>query len=173
MPETRNWRFALDFEGIGWLTIDTPDAPVNMLSRQALAELETLVMRFEDLIATGELIGVVLLSGKESGFIAGADVNEFDSMTDHAVATTALERAHALFNRIETLKALLEVDPDCTAVMLSSLATRQTVEQALTLGAAGYLRKDLSKDEIGAALVRILTEKYAEPDGSGEPSSAT
>ena len=105
MPETRNWRFALDFEGIGWLTIDTPDAPVNMLSRQALAELDTLVMRFEDLIATGELIGVVLLSGKESGFIAGADVNEFDSMTDHAVATAALARAHALFDRIESLKA--------------------------------------------------------------------
>jgi YesN/AraC family two-component response regulator len=74
---------------------------------------------------------------------------------------------------IETLKALLDADPDCTAVMLSSLATRQTVEQALTLGAAGYLRKDLSKDEIGAALVKILAEKYAEDDGAGEQPSAT
>jgi 3-hydroxyacyl-CoA dehydrogenase / enoyl-CoA hydratase / 3-hydroxybutyryl-CoA epimerase len=104
MPETRNWRFSLDFEGIGWLTVDTPDAPVNTLSRQAIVELETLVMRFEDLIATGELSGVVLLSGKESGFIAGADITEFDNMTDHATLTAALARAHALFDRIENLK---------------------------------------------------------------------
>jgi 3-hydroxyacyl-CoA dehydrogenase / enoyl-CoA hydratase / 3-hydroxybutyryl-CoA epimerase len=104
MPETRNWRFSLDFEGIGWLTIDTPEAPVNTLSRQAIVELETLVMRFEDLIATGELLGVVLLSGKESGFIAGADITEFDNMTDHATLTAALARAHSLFDRIENLK---------------------------------------------------------------------
>jgi 3-hydroxyacyl-CoA dehydrogenase / enoyl-CoA hydratase / 3-hydroxybutyryl-CoA epimerase len=104
MPETRNWRFSLDFEGIGWLTIDTPELPVNTLSRQAIVELETLVMRFEDLIATGELLGVVLLSGKESGFIAGADITEFDNMTDHATLTAALARAHALFDRIENLK---------------------------------------------------------------------
>ena len=32
---------------------------------------------------------------------------------------------------IETLRALIEIDPDCTVVMLSSLATRQTVEEAL------------------------------------------
>lgn len=63
---------------------------------------------------------------------------------------------------IETLQALFEADPDCTAVMLSSLATRQTVEQALTLGAAGYLRKDLTKEEIGTALVRILSERFEE-----------
>lgn len=63
---------------------------------------------------------------------------------------------------IETLRALLDVDPACTVVMLSSLATRQTVEEALTLGAAGYLRKDLGKEEIGAALVKVLTEKYSD-----------
>jgi 3-hydroxyacyl-CoA dehydrogenase/enoyl-CoA hydratase/3-hydroxybutyryl-CoA epimerase len=105
MPETKHWRFSLDFEGLGWLTIDTPNAPVNTLSRECIGELETLVMRFEDLIATGELIGIVLLSGKDSGFIAGADVTEFDSMTDHATLTAALGRAHALFDRIENLKA--------------------------------------------------------------------
>ena len=63
---------------------------------------------------------------------------------------------------IETLRALFDVDPDCTVVMLSSLATRQTVEEALHLGAAGYLRKDLSKDEIGSALLKVLAEKYSD-----------
>ena len=101
MPETRNWRFSLDFEGVGWLTIDTPEAPVNTLSRETIVELETLVSRFEDLIASGELTGIVMLSGKDSGFIAGADISEFDEMAEPALLTDALKRTHALFERIE------------------------------------------------------------------------
>jgi 3-hydroxyacyl-CoA dehydrogenase/enoyl-CoA hydratase/3-hydroxybutyryl-CoA epimerase len=104
MPETKNWRFNLDFEGIGWLTIDTPDSPVNTLSREAIRELDTLVMRFEDLAATGELTGVVLLSAKDSGFIAGADVTEFDNMSEPTTLTAALNRAHAILDKIESLK---------------------------------------------------------------------
>ena len=105
MPETRNWRFSLDFEGVGWLTIDTPEAPVNTLGRETIVELETLVSRFEDLIASGELAGIVILSGKDSGFIAGADISEFDEMAEPALLTDALKRTHALFERIEKLKA--------------------------------------------------------------------
>lgn len=104
MPETRNWSFHIDVEQLGWLTIDRPDAPVNTLSREAIAELEGLIERIEDLIAGGELAGVILLSGKESGFIAGADISEFDAMADFSVLPDALRRTHALFQRIENLK---------------------------------------------------------------------
>jgi 3-hydroxyacyl-CoA dehydrogenase/enoyl-CoA hydratase/3-hydroxybutyryl-CoA epimerase len=104
MPETKNWRFSLDIEGLGWLTMDTPGAPVNTLSREAIMELEAIVTRLDDLIATGELKGVILLSGKESGFIAGADISEFDDMAEPSVLTMALKRAHALLDRIENLK---------------------------------------------------------------------
>ncbi len=104
MPAANNWRFELDFEGLGWFTIDTPKSSVNTLSREAIAELETFVLRFEDLVATGELKGVVLLSGKESGFIAGADIAEFDAMSDFSVLPGALQRTHAVLARIEALK---------------------------------------------------------------------
>src|SRR5690606_4899636 len=87
-----------------WLVIDTPDAAVNTLSRAAIMELETLVARFEDLANAGELAGVVLLSGKDSGFIAGADVSEFDAMSDFSILPEALTRTHALFARLESLK---------------------------------------------------------------------
>ena len=105
LPATKNWRFEIDFEGIGWLTIDTPKAPVNTLSREAIIELDKLVERFEELIAKGELLGVVLQSAKDSGFIAGADVTEFDDMSDPGVLAAALGRAHAVFDRIEALQA--------------------------------------------------------------------
>ena len=101
--ETRHWRFHTDLEKIGWLTINTPGASVNTLSREAIMELETLVSRFEDLAGSDELAGVVILSGKDSGFIAGADVSEFDAMSDFSVLPEALRRTHALFARIESL----------------------------------------------------------------------
>lgn len=101
--DTKNWSFHTDLEKIGWLTINSP-GPVNTLSREAIMELETLVARFEDLANSRELVGVVLLSGKDSGFIAGADISEFDAMSDFSVLPEALRRTHALFTRIENLK---------------------------------------------------------------------
>ena len=104
MPPSRAWSFDLDFEGIGWLTINTPDSPVNTLSRETLSELIGIVSAIEELANSGQLKGVVLLSAKESGFIAGADVTEFDDMSDPGVLKAALDRTHALFDRIEALK---------------------------------------------------------------------
>ena len=105
MPEMTNWRFEIDVEQIAWLTIDTPNAPVNTLSRAAIGELEAVLLRVEDLIASGEAIGLVIQSGKDSGFIAGADVSEFDQMSDPAVLPEALKRAHQVMDRIENMKA--------------------------------------------------------------------
>src|SRR5215475_1702850 len=105
MPAATNWRFEVDFERIGWLTIDTPKSPVNTLSRLAISEFETILLRVEDLIASGEVVGLVIQSGKDSGFIAGADVTEFDSMADPAVLPEALKRAHAVMDRLEAMKA--------------------------------------------------------------------
>ena len=104
LPELKNWRFDVDFEQIGWLTIDTPGAGVNTLSRQAIVELETIVSHVEELANGREILGVVLLSGKESGFIAGADISEFDAMSDYSILPEALRRTHAIFQRIENLK---------------------------------------------------------------------
>jgi 3-hydroxyacyl-CoA dehydrogenase / enoyl-CoA hydratase / 3-hydroxybutyryl-CoA epimerase len=103
MPSTKHWRFSRDVENIGWLTIETLGKGPNTLSRNALGELETLVARFEELAQSRELEGIVLLSGKDSGFIAGADISEFDAMSDFSVLPEALRRTHALFNRIEAL----------------------------------------------------------------------
>ncbi|HEX4297084.1 MAG TPA: 3-hydroxyacyl-CoA dehydrogenase NAD-binding domain-containing protein [Devosia sp.] len=105
MPATSNWRFEVDVEQIGWLTIDTPKAPVNTLSRLCLQELETIVLRVEDLIASGEVCGLVIQSAKDSGFIAGADVREFETLRDPAAITELLKRAHAVFDRLEQVKA--------------------------------------------------------------------
>jgi len=105
MPKSKHWRFAVDVEKLAWLSIDSAGSPVNVLGREAMGELETIVARLEDLIASGDVLGVILLSAKDNGFIAGADVREFDAMSDPSILPDALKRTHALFDRIENLKA--------------------------------------------------------------------
>ncbi|SDG75306.1 3-hydroxyacyl-CoA dehydrogenase NAD-binding domain-containing protein [Pelagibacterium luteolum] len=102
-PPTKHWDFSVDVEQIGWLTLDVKDNSVNVLSREVIGELETLVTHIENLGKAGTLVGVVLLSAK-SGFIAGADISEFDQMSDPAVLPEALKRTHAIFQRIEDLR---------------------------------------------------------------------
>lgn len=57
---------------------------------------------------------------------------------------------------IETLKKIKEIDPDAIVIMLTSLANRQTIDQAIELGAANYIRKDSSREEITAALSETI-----------------
>ena len=73
---------------------------------------------------------------------------------------------------LETLKQLRILNPDCVVVMLTSLATRQTIEEAAELGATNYIRKDTPKEEIAKALQETLEENFdlTETDGpSNEP----
>src|ERR1700710_2718857 len=48
--------------------------------------------------------GIVIRSAKPSGFIAGADVNEFRGATDPRAVETQIGRAHAIIDRLEALK---------------------------------------------------------------------
>lgn len=57
---------------------------------------------------------------------------------------------------IETLRAILATDPDANVVMVTSLANRQTIEQAIEAGALGYIRKDTDRQEILGLLTSYL-----------------
>jgi YesN/AraC family two-component response regulator len=72
---------------------------------------------------------------------------------------------------IQTLRALKELDPDCVVVMLTSLANRQTIDEAVALGAANYIRKDAPPEEIGRALSETIDNCF-EPDDSEAESGA-
>jgi CheY-like chemotaxis protein len=67
---------------------------------------------------------------------------------------------------IETLRGLKEINPDCVVVMLTSLANRQTIDDAVAFGAANYIRKDAPPEEIGRALSETIDNCF-EPDDSG------
>jgi two-component system chemotaxis response regulator CheY len=73
---------------------------------------------------------------------------------------------------LETLKALKAINPDCVVIMLTSLANRQTIDQAAALGAANYIRKDAPPEELGRALSDTIESCFEvrEPEESSPPS---
>ena len=72
------WKMQRDAEGIAWLTIDKPGTSANVLSRGVLEELDAVLAMLEKDLPRG----VVVISAKKSGFVAGADINEFTGLTD-------------------------------------------------------------------------------------------
>ncbi|MEN9635646.1 MAG: hypothetical protein RL077_4050 [Verrucomicrobiota bacterium] len=58
---------------------------------------------------------------------------------------------------IEALRQLKAIDPKCVVIMLTSLANRETIERALELGAAHYIRKDTPREEIAKALTDTIS----------------
>ena len=70
---------------------------------------------------------------------------------------------------IETLRALKELNPDAVVVMLTSLANRQTIDEAVALGAANYIRKDAPPEEIGRALAETIDACFESEDDPPAP----
>jgi 3-hydroxyacyl-CoA dehydrogenase/enoyl-CoA hydratase/3-hydroxybutyryl-CoA epimerase len=91
--------FRVEREGeIALLVLDVPGAPVNTLSRDARTEFEKLL---PELAGDPAVQGVVLISGKPENFIAGADIEEFTTLTTAEAATTLSRTGQELIQRIE------------------------------------------------------------------------
>lgn len=61
---------------------------------------------------------------------------------------------------LEALKKLREVDPNCVVIMLTSLANRESIEQAVEGGAINYIRKDTPREEIAKALRETIESAF-------------
>jgi 3-hydroxyacyl-CoA dehydrogenase / enoyl-CoA hydratase / 3-hydroxybutyryl-CoA epimerase len=95
----RHWRLARDRDHIIYAYLDRAGERVNALSREVLEEFEQLIALCEHKPPRG----LVLLSGKTTGFVFGADVREFDGFTSAAAVTAEINRVHEMFSRLENL----------------------------------------------------------------------
>lgn len=115
-----SWLEHTDAEGVLWLTLDRPGASVNTLGSSVLEELGAILQR----IAPQPPRGLVLRSGKPSGFVLGADVKEF-------TALRSVEEARALVLRGHRVLAALEALPCPTVAVISGFALGGGLELAL------------------------------------------
>jgi len=96
---TAAWQMERDSDGIVWLTVDKPGTSANVLSSHVLRELDAII----DRIALPPPRGVVVLSGKKSGFIAGADIKEFTGITSAESGYRLIHAGQQVFDRLEGL----------------------------------------------------------------------
>ena len=91
-----------DSDGSFVLKLDVPGKSVNLITRQVMADLDGAL----DALAVQPRVPVLVLrSGKKSGFMAGADIQEFTRITDAAGALALSEAGQQLFGKLASLNA--------------------------------------------------------------------
>jgi 3-hydroxyacyl-CoA dehydrogenase/enoyl-CoA hydratase/3-hydroxybutyryl-CoA epimerase len=83
------------------VTIDAPGAAVNTLSPALASEFEDVFRRAQD---DSLIKGVVLISGKPDGFIAGADIEQFPALKTAAAAEAISQLGQGMLRRLEMLR---------------------------------------------------------------------
>jgi 3-hydroxyacyl-CoA dehydrogenase/enoyl-CoA hydratase/3-hydroxybutyryl-CoA epimerase len=91
-----NWILSREADGIARLTFDKAGTATNTLSAAVLAEFGDALDRLD----REPPKGLIIASGKPSGFIAGADINEFEAVRSEADAIAIIKRGWDTFARL-------------------------------------------------------------------------
>ncbi len=138
----RHWRLTRDRDNIIYAYLDREGERVNALSREVLEEFEQLLMVAEQ----EQLTGLVILSGKSTGFVFGADVKEFDGFDSAESVTREISRVHDMFTRLENLSCV-------TVAAIEGYCLGGGLEMAL---ACDYrIAKDVSATRLGFPEVQL------------------
>lgn len=95
----RHWRLELDGDHIAWLTFDCPGTATNTFSSEALREL----IQVASHLASVPPKGLAIVSAKDNGFAAGADIEEFTRLTNVEEGMAFIALGNQAFDRIAAL----------------------------------------------------------------------
>ena len=115
-----HWRLDVDTERVAWLTLDCQGSSTNTLGGEVMLQLDARIAELE----RTEPRAVVIRSGKDSGFVAGADISEFSALADLEAAYRLVRRGQQVFDRLEAL-------PIPTAAAIHGFALGGGLELAL------------------------------------------
>ena len=99
MTTAVHWKLERDADGIVWLGADKQDASANVLSKEVVLELAELMDGIESHVPRA----LIVYSAKPSGFIAGADINDFTAVKTPDEAFTLIRAGQQVFDRIAAL----------------------------------------------------------------------
>lgn len=94
-----HWHCETDSNHILWLTLDREGQSVNSLSREVFNELDDILTQLHNDLPAG----VVITSGKKTGFIAGADINQFTDLKTPEDAFALVRQAQLILDKLEAL----------------------------------------------------------------------
>lgn len=102
MTTYKHFQLTKDQNKVLWLYFDKKDASVNTLNREVLEEFSAIIAEIE---AQPEAFsGLVIGSKKKSGFIAGADIDQFTQMQSADEANQLIRKGQLILNHLEALK---------------------------------------------------------------------
>src|ERR1700693_4398115 len=97
--DSKHWKLETDRDNLVWLSLDQEGTSANVLSAEVMAELD----RILDELRAKNPRGLIIRSAKPSGFIAGADVEEFTQLKNADDAMRLVKRGWDLYNKLEAL----------------------------------------------------------------------
>ena len=100
MEQCQNFTVTHDSRGVATVSFDMPGRRYNVLTEQAFLELEQIANHLADSPAVR---CVVFSSGKDSGFVAGADLKELSALPNAECAAQLVSLGQRVFDRIEAL----------------------------------------------------------------------
>ena len=103
ISQLKDWKFSIDGEGIAWAIFDREGESANSLGRRPIEELAAIVERVEAEARAKTCKGLVIMSGKDKGYIVGADIREFENMKTEQDVITSLAPVNAMLDRIERM----------------------------------------------------------------------
>ena len=99
-PTCEHWCCTLDDSRVAWIGFDHLGESVNILSKQAIDELSSIVHWLETRVS---IKGAIFYSKKSTGFIAGADVKNFMKLESQEQAWKLVTHVQGIFDRIAAL----------------------------------------------------------------------
>ncbi|HEX3097972.1 MAG TPA: 3-hydroxyacyl-CoA dehydrogenase NAD-binding domain-containing protein [Usitatibacter sp.] len=97
--DLKHWKLTLDADHLAWLAFDREGATTNTISSEVLRELGQLA----DHLATMPPKGLAILSAKENGFAAGADIDEFTRISSAAEAIAFMRLGNEVYDKVAAL----------------------------------------------------------------------
>ncbi len=95
-----HWQPELRKDGVLVLTLNRADQSVNSLCQAVLDELDGMLER----LALELPKGLIIRSGKAAGFVAGADIKEFQGFDEKGIVLDAIRHGQQVFQRLATLR---------------------------------------------------------------------
>lgn len=95
----KHWHMERDADDLAWCHLNRQDSSTNTLSAAVLEELDGILEQLEQQIPRG----VIILSDKANGFIAGADIVEFTTLQNLEEADALVFRGQRILDRLQAL----------------------------------------------------------------------
>ena len=95
----KHWKLDTDRDNIVWLSVDKADSSTNTLSADVVAEFSAIL----DEMRSPKPRALIIRSGKRSGFVAGADIEEFTRISSTQEALAIVRRGWDVMNKLAAM----------------------------------------------------------------------